>query len=81
MDNSQAKALITTEKYSTKAQDLLKAGLDREPVLDIREKIRAGACLSDEVTFEDLTESRGGMMLYTSGTTNRPVGSLCSARC
>ncbi|GAB1211321.1 hypothetical protein ATERTT37_000434 [Aspergillus terreus] len=76
MDNSQAKALITTEKYSTKAQDLLKAGLDREPVLDIREKIRAGACLSDEVTFEDLTESRGGMMLYTSGTTNRPKGVL-----
>ncbi|KAL5358070.1 putative AMP-binding enzyme [Aspergillus floccosus] len=76
MDNSQAKALIATEKYATKAQDLLKAGLDREPVLDIREKIRIGAPLSDEVTFEDLRETRGGMMLYTSGTTNRPKGVL-----
>ncbi|KAL4892867.1 putative AMP-binding enzyme [Aspergillus ambiguus] len=76
MDNSQAKALVATEKYASKAQDILKAGLDREPVLDIRQKIRVGASRSDEVTFEDLREARGGMMLYTSGTTNRPKGVL-----
>lgn len=76
MDNSGAKVLIATEKYGDKARDILKAGLERQPVLDVREKIKTGASAAEAVEFKDLEESRlrGGMMLYTSGTTNRPVG-------
>ncbi|OJJ66522.1 hypothetical protein ASPBRDRAFT_200846 [Aspergillus brasiliensis CBS 101740] len=77
MDNSQAKVLLATEKYAGKAQELVKAGLDREPVLDIKEKIKVGANNTSSVSLEDIkVESRGGMMLYTSGTTNRPKGVL-----
>ncbi|KAI9925786.1 hypothetical protein ASPWEDRAFT_173870 [Aspergillus wentii DTO 134E9] len=78
MDNSQAKMLVATEKYANKAHDILKTGLDREPILDITEKIQTGASYSDKVTLEDLAgqKSSGGMMLYTSGTTNRPKGVL-----
>ena len=74
MDNSQAKVLIATEKYATKAHDILKAGLEREPILEVMEKITTGASSLDQINLQDIVqESRGGMMLYTSGTTNRPV--------
>ncbi|RAK77076.1 acyl-CoA synthetase [Aspergillus fijiensis CBS 313.89] len=80
MDNSQAKVLLATEKYANKAQDVLKAGLDREPILDVKKKIEVGATSlgPSSVTLEDVTgqQPRGGMMLYTSGTTNRPKGVL-----
>ncbi|KAE8149854.1 acetyl-CoA synthetase-like protein [Aspergillus avenaceus] len=75
MDNSQAKVLLATEKYAGKAQDIVKAGLDREPVLDVRGKIVTGSN-GEGVELRDLGQSRGGMMLYTSGTTNRPKGVL-----
>jgi acyl-CoA synthetase (AMP-forming)/AMP-acid ligase II len=75
IDNSQAKVLVATEKYAAKAHDVLKAGLEREPTLDIKEKIKTGANSSGLVSLQDIEQkSRGGMMLYTSGTTNRPVG-------
>ncbi|KAH8429089.1 acyl-CoA synthetase [Aspergillus melleus] len=77
MDNSRAKILVATEKYADKAQNILKAGLNREPILNVREKITAGADISENVTLEDYTKTpKGGMMLYTSGTTNRPKGVL-----
>jgi acyl-coenzyme A synthetase/AMP-(fatty) acid ligase len=68
--------LVATQKYADKAYDLLRAGLNTEPVLDIKEKIQVGATSSHPVSLEDLDGGRslGGMMLYTSGTTNRPVG-------
>lgn len=68
--------LVATQKYADKAHDLLKAGLNTEPVLDIKEKIQVGATSSHPVSLEDPDGDRslGGMMLYTSGTTNRPVG-------
>ncbi|KAL1878483.1 hypothetical protein Plec18167_004557, partial [Paecilomyces lecythidis] len=78
MDNSQAKMLVATEKYKNKAEEVLKTGLEREPVFDLREKTRTGSSLTDSVEFQNLqdTELKGGMMLYTSGTTNRPKGVL-----
>ncbi|OJJ96198.1 hypothetical protein ASPACDRAFT_46965 [Aspergillus aculeatus ATCC 16872] len=80
MDNSQAKVLLATEKYANKAQDVLNAGLDREPILDVKKKIEVGATSlgPSSVTLEDVKgqQPRGGMMLYTSGTTNRPKGVL-----
>lgn len=73
MDNSGASVLLATERYTDKAQQVLNAGLDKEPVLDVREKITRGGNVS-RVSLEELNQGgSGGMMLYTSGTTNRPV--------
>ncbi|KAJ6151704.1 hypothetical protein N7470_006832 [Penicillium chermesinum] len=76
LDNSQAKLLLATEKYAEKATQIVNAGLKREPLLNIRRKIHAGAN-PEPVELEDMNQSSsGGMMLYTSGTTNRPKGVL-----
>ncbi|KAJ9215920.1 hypothetical protein DTO166G4_2464 [Paecilomyces variotii] len=78
MDNSQAKMLVATEKYKNKAEDVLKTGLEREPIFDLRQKTMTGASSTESVEFQNLhdAELKGGMMLYTSGTTNRPKGVL-----
>ncbi|KAJ5273791.1 hypothetical protein N7478_008916 [Penicillium angulare] len=76
MDNSQAKMLLATEKYADKAQQILEAGLDHDPLFDIRQKIETGAG-TESIQLDSLKQpSSGGMMLYTSGTTNRPKGVL-----
>ncbi|OGE49789.1 hypothetical protein PENARI_c019G10790 [Penicillium arizonense] len=75
LDNSQAKVLLATEKYAGKAMDILNQGLEREPLFNIRNKLMEGAA-RESVTLEELKKPAGGMMLYTSGTTNRPKGVL-----
>ncbi|KAL4805295.1 hypothetical protein BDV18DRAFT_17779 [Aspergillus unguis] len=76
MDNSQAGVLLATERYADLARNILKEGLVREPVLDIRGKIMAGATGAEAVELGNTDNVQGGMMLYTSGTTNRPKGVL-----
>ncbi|KAJ5895647.1 hypothetical protein N7495_007338 [Penicillium taxi] len=78
MNNSQAKVLLATEKYADKATQILKLGLETEPLFDIRPKIQTGASGSESIQLDAIREqpSSGGMMLYTSGTTNRPKGVL-----
>ncbi|KAJ5761562.1 AMP-dependent synthetase/ligase [Penicillium manginii] len=84
MDNSSAKVLLATEKYAEKADQVLVSGLAREPVFDIRSKLTTGADPSEsaQLELEPLSEEDkldptvSGMMLYTSGTTNRPKGVL-----
>ncbi|KAJ5580289.1 uncharacterized protein N7459_006274 [Penicillium hispanicum] len=77
LENSQAKVLLATEKYAEKADRILQAGLEHEPVFDIRPKILTGATGNESIHLEDQTQtSSGGLMLYTSGTTNRPKGVL-----
>lgn len=73
MDNSQARMLLATEKYSTKAMEILREGLEHDPIFNIRNKLEESS--KESVTLEDLKQSpsSSGMMLYTSGTTNRPV--------
>lgn len=81
MDNSRAKVLLATEKYAGRARELLAAGLDREPIFDVKQKIKEGAPFSGSVTLDAQNDvrSRAGMMLYTSGTTSRPKGVLIPA--
>ncbi|KAJ5935816.1 AMP-dependent synthetase/ligase [Penicillium verhagenii] len=75
MDNSRAKVLLATEKYADKAGQILKAGLELEPLFDIRQKIEVGGSV-ESVQLDNRERSSSGMMLYTSGTTNRPKGVL-----
>jgi acyl-CoA synthetase (AMP-forming)/AMP-acid ligase II len=77
LDNAQAKMLLTTEKYADKGMELLRSGLEHEPLFAIRNKLAEGTSSDKNVTLHDLKgPSPGGMMLYTSGTTNRPKGVL-----
>lgn len=69
--------LLTTEKYADKGMEILREGLEHEPLFTIRNKLTEGASNRESVTLHDLKQpSSGGMMLYTSGTTNRPVSSV-----
>lgn len=71
LQNCGARALLSSEKYVGKAREVV-TGLDSNVVLHVKPKITTGSQPVDNVSLRDL-EGRGGMMLYTSGTTNRPV--------
>ena len=75
LENSEAAALLSSRKFQEKAEETLKEGLDhmsKKPLLSIVEKRRHGSG-HDEVQLVHLPMKKGGMMLYTSGTTSRPV--------
>lgn len=65
--------LAASSKFATKADDVLSGELEKKPILSQWEKIVEGSKMTEDVVLEDLKEDKGGMMLYTSGTTNRPV--------
>ncbi|WEW59636.1 hypothetical protein PRK78_005115 [Emydomyces testavorans] len=75
LDNSQADILLATEKYVSKAQQVLEGGVEGVSALEMIEKTKIGGDPISDVKFES-REQQGGMMLYTSGTTNRPKGVL-----
>ncbi|TAQ91155.1 hypothetical protein B7494_g503 [Chlorociboria aeruginascens] len=75
MNQSQASMLLSSSKFEKKAQEILDAGLETKPKYVKLEK-RLGGGDVGEVTLEEPTDGEGGMMLYTSGTTNRPKGVL-----
>jgi acyl-coenzyme A synthetase/AMP-(fatty) acid ligase len=68
MDNSQASLLLCTEKYRRKAEEiqLTRSGEIRDIKAEHIETAGRQLKLSDDGT------ENGGLMLYTSGTTNRP---------
>ena len=68
--------LLATEKYAEKAKLVFKGGIQTESAFDIKPKIITGAIEHDTVRLEEQKASAGGMMLYTSGTTNRPVAGV-----
>ena len=75
LQNSEAVSLLSSSKFRDKADEVLKEGLDslsRKPTLHMVEKRRPGNG-HDEVHLVSLPMNKGGMMLYTSGTTSRPV--------
>jgi acyl-coenzyme A synthetase/AMP-(fatty) acid ligase len=75
VDNAEVKVLLASARNAARAQEILAAGLQGDPILDVREKITRGSGHLELPSLQDLNEPRGGMMLYTSGTTNRPVTS------
>ena len=75
LENSEAATLLSSGKFKEKAEEVLKEGLEhlpRKPVLNVVEKRHTGNG-EDEVQLVPLPMTKGGMMLYTSGTTSRPV--------
>ncbi|KAL5114969.1 hypothetical protein ACEQ8H_007142 [Pleosporales sp. CAS-2024a] len=75
IDQSESLMLLSSEKFQSQADDILKEGLETKPINYKQEKIMMGK-MDDHVTLEAPTSTQGGMMLYTSGTTNRPKGVL-----
>ncbi|MCJ1258721.1 hypothetical protein MMC24_006554 [Lignoscripta atroalba] len=75
LDNSGALMLLSSSKFQSKAQEVVKEGLENEPIVGSVEK-RQGGGKQDGIELENVQEVKGGMMLYTSGTTSRPKGVL-----
>lgn len=69
--------LLASSKFATKADDVLGGELEQKPISSRMEKIAEGRRVDEEVELKELKEDLGGMMLYTSGTTNRPVSRIC----
>jgi acyl-coenzyme A synthetase/AMP-(fatty) acid ligase len=72
MDQSQASMLLSSKKFESKAEEVLKLDLEGKPKY-IRLEKKLGGDAEGKVTLEGSSDGKGGMMLYTSGTTNRPV--------
>ncbi|KAF4336576.1 acyl synthetase family member 3 mitochondrial [Fusarium beomiforme] len=79
INNSQALALISSAKYAAKAEEVLTEGLDNTPLFYQIKGTREASKNEREVELRDFSsEPRGGMMLFTSGTTARPKGVVLS---
>jgi malonyl-CoA/methylmalonyl-CoA synthetase len=72
MKHSQASLLLSSTRFEGKALELMKLGLEGTPKYVKLEKEMGGA-VYEKITLDECTDGEGGMMLYTSGTTNRPV--------
>ncbi|KAL8331451.1 hypothetical protein RB593_002073 [Gaeumannomyces tritici] len=75
LDNSEATLLLSSAKFAQKAQDVLATGLASKPALLELAKFETESA-HEEVSLDDTNPGGAGMMLYTSGTTNRPKGVL-----
>jgi len=72
LNDSEAKLVLASQKLESKAQDVLKGDITHTPVFSQIHRIVEEKG-HDDIQFEDMPDDVGGMMLYTSGTTNRPV--------
>lgn len=73
--------LLSSAKFATKAKEVLRTELKEQPAhLELTKFQGAGS--HEKVTLEGEDPGEAGMMLYTSGTTNRPVSlTLTPFRC
>ncbi|EMT72766.1 Acyl-CoA synthetase family member 3, mitochondrial [Fusarium odoratissimum] len=79
INNSEALVLISSAKYASKAEEVLTEGLDSIPLFYQLDGTRNISTIEEEVKLRDFSdEPRGGMMLFTSGTTARPKGVVLS---
>jgi malonyl-CoA/methylmalonyl-CoA synthetase len=78
VDHSEALLLLSSEKFRNKAQDVIKEGVQKKPIVAV-EKITAGKNCAESIILEDVGSGDGGMMLYTSGTTSRPVSAALAS--
>ncbi|KAI4127125.1 MAG: hypothetical protein LQ338_003367 [Usnochroma carphineum] len=76
LDNSAALMLLSSTKFKSKSDEVLKEGLEKEPISVTVEKKLEGSQSNEGVQLETQQDNKSGMMLYTSGTTSRPKGVL-----
>lgn len=76
INQSQASMFLASNKFYKKAKDVASQGLSSQPHVVELEKIRIGGLERAEVTLGSSADGKGGIMLYTSGTTSKPV-SMC----
>lgn len=75
LDNSEAVMLLATETCSLKAREVLNSDLLNSLSCDIRSDLGNEPVTNTATELEDVDENhlQGGVILYTSGTTSRPV--------
>jgi malonyl-CoA/methylmalonyl-CoA synthetase len=78
LDQSQASMLLSSAKFEHKAYEVLNTELETKPK-HIKLEKKLGGAAHGNVILDGPTEGEGGMMLYTSGTTNRPVSCVLTA--
>lgn len=80
LENSEARLLLSPSKFQSKAEEVIREGLQQPPTLVVINKQLAEAeeKASESVQLDDTTQNAGGMMLYTSGTTSRPASHTLS---
>lgn len=78
LNHSEALMLLSSGKFASKAQEVLKTELDVQPAYLQLSKFQGGGA-HEKVSLDKTGAASAGMMLYTSGTTNRPVGPPISA--
>jgi malonyl-CoA/methylmalonyl-CoA synthetase len=73
LENSKAKLLLSTPTLKNKADEVVEAGLQQKTLLSVVDQIKHRSTKEKTVEMVDASLGRGGLMLYTSGTTSRPV--------
>ncbi|KAF2453849.1 hypothetical protein BDY21DRAFT_387801 [Lineolata rhizophorae] len=78
VNQSQAMMLLSSDKWRSHAESVLSEGLEHSPISAHIEKPAEESSSSADIELVDVSEeeAQGAMMLYTSGTTNRPKGVL-----
>lgn len=72
LNHSEASLLVSSTKFASKAQQVLATALVSKPThVELPKHLEGGP--PDEVALEGSDPGAAGMMLYTSGTTSRPV--------
>ncbi|CAI4218680.1 unnamed protein product [Parascedosporium putredinis] len=75
LDQSEASLLVSSAKFASKASEVLATELSVKPAFLQLEKHQGGSA-HEQVSLENEDAGNAAMMLYTSGTTNRPKGVL-----
>ena len=74
IDNSRACMVLSTPKFRGKADEVMDLKLESQPMhVRLEKHVKSEDRVNEKVVLEGPLEGEGGMMLYTSGTTNRPV--------
>ncbi|KAL9095850.1 MAG: hypothetical protein Q9165_001847 [Trypethelium subeluteriae] len=79
VNHSRALAFLSSTRWYTKAEEVVKEGLSHGTLMTKIEKRERGRSGGEAVKLEETGHSQGGMMLFTSGTTSRPKGGRKSA--
>lgn len=73
LNQSEANLLVSSAKFAKKASEVLATELESKPA-HLRLEKHLGGSAHEAVVIGDEDAGQAAMMLYTSGTTNRPVG-------